>query len=381
MWGRVKISVVPFALCVCAGCGFSGGAGGPTPAPLDPPWWDVAWSHRRQVTVDVGDLAPDKGYLGYTAFLSLDTRGMDVAEACRDLRLLWWSDETWRALPLHVAACGADGDLRFALPLDLAPGASWQDAYLYYGNPSADEPPRPGPTEVYLWWDDAGVDRTRSYTAGRMDPWLGNGYADTLQWNTGGQYYVYVNGNDRQASYRRPVDERDVLAEAEWFHTGCENNNIQTGVCVRGIIASGSLQSETADHYYCSSRAHFPGCNTVDDAIADGDILETDNEILAVDNPTNPPALVANQWRRQALAAFGANPTQLRFWDADASWPRLAAPPASALLTSGQDADDYESRGFAGIMTSQDVARVRNLVIRRYVEPEPVVTLAAQADR
>ena len=67
MWGRVKISVVPFALCVCAGCGFSGGAGGPTPAPLDPPWWDVAWSHRRQVTVDVGDLAPDKGYLGYTA--------------------------------------------------------------------------------------------------------------------------------------------------------------------------------------------------------------------------------------------------------------------------------------------------------------------------
>ena len=44
----------------------------------------------------------------------------------------------------------------------------------------------------------------------------------------------------------------------------------------------------------------------------------------------------------------------------------------------GSDASDYQGRGFAGVMTAQDIGRFRNLVIRRYVEPEPTVTIESE---
>ncbi|MBK7538554.1 MAG: hypothetical protein IPI49_24930 [Myxococcales bacterium] len=386
--------ISPLALIGCAlgcgfGCGFSGSATLPGEGPIDgptdgssfdPPWWNTEWSHRRQVTVTTGPLTPDKGYVGYTAYLTTDTTGWPVQADCRDLRLLVWSAPNWKELSFHRVGCGAGAEVRFAIPVELAAGASWTGAYLYYGNAGAVQPLAVSPTSVYLWWDDATVDRSAEYVRGRMDPWQGTGHTASFAWNAAG-YYTYNNGNDAQESVRRAVDERDVLVEAEWQHRGCYINNIQSGVCLRGIIATGAGATENADHYYCSSRAHHPDCNTVDDGLYDGDIVKSDNQVLAVNNPQNPGALSALVWRKQALAAYGTNPTHLRFWDANTPWLRLGAPPTDALLTSGDDATDYEMRGFAGIMTSQDIAWVKGLIIRRYVEPEPTVTLGAAEAR
>jgi hypothetical protein len=330
--------------------------------------------------VTTGVRLPDKGYQGYTVFLTMDTSPLEVRPDCKDLRVVVWNDPAWTVLPVHRLGCGAGTELRFALPADLAAEATWRNAYLYYGNAEAGEPPAVTPTNVYLWWDDATADHGADYQRGRMDDWLGTGYNNTLTWNAAGSY-DYDCPDDSQGSYRRPVDERDVLIEVEWFHTGCKLNNMQSGVCVRGIIASGTGATESADHYYCSSRGQSPMCNDTDQGLYDGDIVKTQNEMLALANPADPPALQPNRWRKQALAAFGTNPTELRFWDADASWPRLASPPSSSLLAAGQDPTDYEGRGFAGLMTSQDTARVRNLVIRRYVEPEPVISFGAEEHR
>jgi hypothetical protein len=147
------------------------------------------------------------------------------------------------------------------------------------------------------------------------------------------------------------------------------------------VIASGTGGGELADHYHRTTRAQNPSCNDADQGIYDGDIVKTDNEIIALVGKADPPAIVASQWRKQALGVFGVAPTQLRFWDADASWPGLATPPASALQATGSDNADYQERGFAGIMTSQDIARVRGTVIRRYVEPEPTVVFEAEEVR
>jgi hypothetical protein len=215
---------------------------------------------------------------------------------------------------------------------------------------------------------------------GRMDNWLLEGYDNSLRWSDAG-VYAYDTGDDKQSSYRRAVDERDVLVEVSLFHTGCYPVNMQTGVCARGIIASGSGATELADHYYCTTRAQNPMCGNGDEAIYDGDVVKTDNEVLAINNPINPPAIAISQWRKQALGVFGVNPTELRFWDADVAWSGLATPPASALLTTGRDANDYEGRGFAGVMTAQDKAQLRDLVIRRYVEPEPVVSTGDEERR
>ncbi len=385
----MRPSAVPAALLsllssLLLGCSFSGSEGQDGADEIGTPWWDEAWAHRRRLAVETGPVLPDRGYQGYTAFLSLDTSQWPASSAdCADLRLLTWGNDTWTELPVHLVGCGAGAELRFALPGDLPAQSAWSDAYLYYGNPAASADARPSltPTNVYRWWDDGGVDRGADYLRGRMDPWSSTGYDNTLAWSSNG-YYTYANPNDSQGSYRIPVDERDVLVEAEWFHTGCQIVNMQSGVCLRGIIASGSGAAEESTHYYCSSRAENPTCQIADEAIYDGDIVKSDNEILAINNPVNPPAIKTNQWRKQALAAFGAAPTLLRFWDSDDGWPRLAAPPTDKLAISGADAtNDYPFRGFAGIMTSQDAARVKNLVIRRYVEPEPLASLGEEESR
>jgi hypothetical protein len=373
----MRLTLWILSLSLAGACGFSGSS-----AQIDAsPWWNRQWAHRRQVTVETGAVLPDKGFAGYTAFLSIDTTGWDVQSDCGDLRLMAWSDPTWKELAAHRLGCGADSELRFAIPLAMDASERWSDAYLYYGNASVEAPLEPvTATNVYLWWDNAAADHKADYVHGRMDGWIGTGYTDSLAWNAAG-YYTYDTPDDSQASYRRPVDERDVLVEAEWYHTGCYINNMQSGVCVRGMIETGTGAAESSVHYYCSSRGQNPTCNDADQGLYDGDIVKTDNETLAINNPLDPPAIAVNQWRKQALAAFGVGPTNLRFWDANTSWPRLAAPPPAALAISGTDPADYQGRGFSGIMTAQDVARVRNLVIRRYVEPEPVVSIGEEVSQ
>jgi len=213
-----------------------------------------------------------------------------------------------------------------------------------------------------------------------MDAWLSTGHDNSLAWDASGAY-VYDTGDDSQSSYRRPVDERDVLVEASWLHTGCYTNNMQSGVCARGIIASGTAGSELATHYYCTSRAQNPMCTNNDQGIYDGDVVDQDNEIIALQGIIDPPPIVPNQWRTQALAVFGTAPTQLRFWDADAAWSALAMPPAAALQATGPAAHEHTGRGFAGMMTSQDIGQLRNIVIRRYTEPEPAVTIEDEVAR
>lgn len=333
----------------------------------DPPWWDAAWRTRTRLVVTTGPTQPDKGYIGYTVRFS----PLDSGSSCDDVRVLAWSDGAWTVLPHHLVGCT---DLRFALPVAIADSATWRDAFVYDDNPDATPPAALAPADVYRFWDPATTDGSAGYQRGRMDAWLSTGHDNSLT-HDGAGHYLYDTGDDSQSSYRVAVDERDVLVEAELFHTGCYTNNMQASVCVRGIIGSGTAGSELSDHYYCSSRAQNPMCNNNDQGIYDGDIIKTDNEIIAVQGTSDPPPIVASQWRRQALAASGIGPTRLRFWDADASWPDLAWPPASAVQASGEDASDYEGRGFAGLMMAQDKGRFRNLVIRRYVDPEPVVTL------
>ncbi len=361
------------------GCSFSSPSiDRPEAGAADASWWDPAYRHRRRLEVTAGAVRPEGGYAGYTARLApFDPSALTGLRAsCDDLRVVAFDGERWLERPRHLLGCGTGAaDLRFALPVDLAGGEPWREAFLYYDRKDPPAPPAVTGTAVYLWWDDGGADLAAAYARGRMDAWQATGHRDSIAWDPAGGYR-FDTGDDGQDSLRRAVDERDVLVEAEWMHTGCYSVNMQSSVCARVRIASGTGPTETADHYYCTSRAQNPMCSDGDQAIYDGDVVKTDNEVIALQGQGDPPPIVVGQWRKQALAVFGAGPTQLRFWDADASWPGLATPPADALQATGEDADgDHQERGAAGVMLTQDIGRFRNLTVRRYVEPEPAVAL------
>ena len=349
-------------------------------------WWDTGYLLRFNVAVTSGANVPDKGYVDYTARIAtLDTQALivagDMQADCSDLRMTYYDGISWQELPRHVIGCNTTTtDIRFALVAGIPASTTDDNYYLYYSNGAPAALPAMTETNVYLWYDDASIDRSGSYIRGRIDSWHGSGWDNSLAWNAAG-YYTYDTGNNRTSGYRRDVDERDIYVEAEFFHTGCYMANITTGLLTRGIIASGTPGSEESDHYYASNRSEFPvgGACDAGGYSHDGDIMRAERGTIAVDGP-NPPDVFANIWRRQALATWLINPTNATFWDEDntASWAALGFPSGANVQVSGTDAADAEGRGFAAVMTSQDDARLRNILIRRYIEPEPGLVLTAE---
>jgi len=363
------------------------GLSAPLPSPAATTlWWDTAYLQRYEVDVSTGANVPDKGYNGYTARISvLDTATLiaagEMQADCSDLRIAFYDGLSWQELPRHVLNCNsASTDVRFMLAADIPASSSDDNYYLYFDNAASGGLPAMSETNVYLWFDDASIDRSGSYTRGRIDNWHGNGWDNSLAWNAAG-YYTYDTGNDTTSGYRRPVDERDIFAEAEFYHTDCYNQNITTGMLVRGIIQSGTGGGEGSNHYYASNRGEFPGAAcTAGGYNHDGDIMIGNRATTAVDGP-NPGDVVPNVWRRQAVATWLVNPTNASFWDEDNSalWSALGFPDAGNLQVTGVDANDDEGRGFAAVMTAQDQGRIRNVLFRRYVEPEPVLILTLES--
>ncbi len=345
-------------------------------------WWDTNYLYRFNIDVTTGANSPDKGYQDYTARIPVfDTATLiangQMQNSCDDLRILFFNGVSYQELERHVINCNsATTDIRFALAANIAASSSDDNYYLYYGNPTAGTPTAVSTTNVYLWFDDASVNRSASYVRGRIDPWHGTGWDNSLAYNVAG-YYTYDTGDNFTSGYRRSVDERDVYIEAEFFHTGCYPTNHTTGVLTRGIIASGVGGTESSDHYYASNRGEYPGCNATG-YTHDGDIMKNQRGTIAV-NGANPGDITANQWRRQGLASWLVNPTNLSFWDEDntANWAAIGFPDNANLHVNGTDAagGDNEGRGFAAIMTAQDISRLRNILIRRYTNPEPTLVL------
>ena len=344
-------------------------------------WWDSAYSDRQIIEITTGANTPDKGYDGYTVRLTgVDTASLisagDLRADCNDLRVIYWDGTSNTELPRHVINCNAAStDIRFMMSANQAASTTSQDYYLYSGNASAGAPTALTTTNVYLWYDDATANRIADYTYGRFDAWHGGGFDNSLAYNGAG-FYTINTGDNFTSGARRAVDERDVYIEIETFHTGCYPLNMTTGPVTRGIV-TGAGGSESSAHYYGATRAEFPtGCNAGGYA-TDGDIVEAARTTVSVDG-ANPGPVIANQWRRFALASWRVNPTFLSYYDeqATASWDALGYPSGANLHVTGSDANDFEGRGEAGIVFAQDNLRWRGMLIRRYTEPEPVLTLA-----
>ena len=379
---RVTIRRLGYALLLLAATTASNTAIAATPL-----WWDTNYLLRFNVNVTTGANLPDKGYSGYTARIpSLDTQSLiaagEMQADCSDLRILYYDGLSWQELARHVIGCNTPTtDVRFMLAADIPANSSDDNYYLYYDNAAPGGLPPLSTTNVYLWYDDATIDRSGSYTRGRVDNWHGNGWDNSMAWNAAG-YYAYNTGDNFTSGYRRPIDERDVYIEAEFFHTGCYPLNITTGVLVRGIINAGSLGSENSNHYYASIRGEYPNGGTPCTAGGysnDGDIIKNQRTVTAVNGP-NPPDVIANAWRRQGLAAWLTGPTNLAFWDEDitANWVAIGYPTGANLQVSGTDNNDRPGRGFAAVMTAQDIGRFRNVLMRRYINPEPALVLTPE---
>jgi MSHA biogenesis protein MshQ len=350
-------------------------------------WWDSQFGYRRQMLVETGANAPYNGYKGYTVRLEgLDTAAMveagELSDNCGDLRLAYWDGSNWTEVERHLIDCNtAASEIRFMLQADIAANGSDDGYYLYHGAPTLSSPPTPlGTDNVYLWYDDGSENRLDSYVRGRGDDWHGSGWGNSFRWHGDG-YYTYDTDNDATDSLRRKVAERDLYIEAEFYHLDAYQEDMTSGLLAR-YRSVGSGAEESSSHYYASNRADSPFQNSSGYA-HDLSIMKQRRGTVAIDTAdgADAPEIAGDQWRKQALAIWGTNQTNGKFWDDDVSadlgsmgWPSVSAQKA------GTDSDDSEGAGDAGLIVCQDKARVDNILIRRYVEPEPTLSLATEDD-
>ncbi len=364
----------------CSGCAVDDGfgcSGSPSRCEI---WWNPDYAHRRRVAVAVGPKSPFNGYQSYT----LRVQGLDTARLieagelggnCADLRVVLadQAQDAAAALPRNIVRCGStDTEVHFMSPVDLPANTLVDRFFIYFGGPNAPVEEQPSSRNVYLFYDDATSDRRGRYVHGRIDDWY-DAWDDSLSWNSNG-YYNYSSPNDTVSGYRRVMEERDVYAEAEFYHTGCAPQNMVTGIILRGIIAGGSTITETADHYYFSGRLDQAGCG--EGYVEDGDISRGHWRSTIVDGD-KPPQITSNVWRKHALAAVGEDLTTLTSWDSDTAWSSPGFPDRAPLVR-GTDPAAASSPGFAAFITTQDTGRIRRFLVRRFTDPEPLVNLGPQ---
>ncbi len=355
-------------------------------------WWNEAYLYRNRLTVTTGANAPFNGYNGYTARVLFDTASLISATKmqtdCDDLRMVYWSGSVWVELDRHIINCNnASSDIRFQLQAAIADSSIDDNYYVYYGN-STINTTLADLSNVYLWYDDATSDRLSSYTLGRGDEWHGTGGTDSFTYNGFFDFYEYDTNDNVTNSMRIPsasASERDAYIEMEFFHLDAYPNDMSSGVLGRYTLDSGSGATESSNNYYATNRADSPFEPDAGYA-EDISIVRGGRTTTVMDTPdgAGATAIAGNQWRKQALAIWGVNSTNGRYWDNDVS--ATMGPigyPSQAITKSGTDGagTDVEASGEWGVIVAQDAARIRNILIRRYTDPEPTTSVSAEESR
>jgi len=351
------------------------------------PWWNTAFGKRQVITVTVGPNAPAGGYVGYTVNLRfLDTASAviagDLLLTGNDLHVVYWDGSTWTDLPCHVINFNtASTEVRFALAAAIT-GGSDSNYYLYYRNPSAGFPPAMTTTNVYRWYDDGSVDRRSSYTNGRVHATgPGSGtltFPSSFVYDAANKAYSYDTTNDHCESLRRLVGERDVLVTYDLYQTGAYDTNMCSGPLARLSTDNGAAAVENATGFYmymlCNSGAN-PGAAYAGHGDIGQNAIQNGGGILD-GAASGIPQVALNAWHSVGLAAFGATPTTLKGWYVNAPIPAsLGLFGVTATLAGSQSAGETASPGQAGLYVNQDIGKLRNILIRRYTEPEPSLLL------
>ncbi len=341
-------------------------------AQISVPWWNPSWQYARQLDVLVGLNAPFNGYAGYTARLVLDTTDATRFRGdCFDVRLVYWDGGANVELDRGLYGCAtAATEVWFPLQTDLPAGGSDSDYYLYYGNPLAGAAPA-DLDQVYLWWDDFSTNpfgasprysRTKAVDI-HGDTYVAPTYDAANQrvtFDTGDNFTsdLYINAPGFSNG------EQDVLIQVDHFADLSYPTNA-TDALVARVNTLGTTSSHEYIHFSHGSYSPSPGCTI--DSWSNGERNTLCGGIVPA---AHWPFSTAETW------AWGVFDTAHRFWRGPGTTYASPDPSGRTLLLSG--ALSPAQSGYIGLAPAQSRGWWDNLLVRRYTEPEPSVSLGTE---
>ena len=350
-------------------------------------WWDSDYGFRREILVSTGHNSPFNGYDGYTTriidFNTFSLISDKMQDDCDDLRIVHKTgSSTWAELDRQIFFCNASStEIRFKIQDDIAASSTDENYYIYYGNATVTSAPS-NLSNVYLWYDDASSDRESEYIQGRVDETAHGAplenWGDTVVWDSAG-YYTYNTGDNYPESFRpASLTERDIYVEYEEYQTNAWPWDMTSGPLARWV-GSGSGSNETSNHWYyyeIADSTFQPGGPYV----SHDDITADNRESVIIENGVLGE-FPANQWVKIGLAAWGINDTNLKAWyDSSPSSQESGGWETARFSGIHSASNDNESAGQFGIWIQQDTGRFKNIIARRYIEPEPTTSIGDEEE-
>jgi len=119
-------------------------------------WWNHDYEYRSKITID-NNVASTLGS-GYSICLDLDTAAPisdgKMLPSGNDLRILHLNMSSWIELDRHIIDMNTSStQVWFKTQADISASGSDNNYYMYYGNPSAGNPPA-NKSNVHALWDD-----------------------------------------------------------------------------------------------------------------------------------------------------------------------------------------------------------------------------------
>jgi hypothetical protein len=325
----------------------------------------AVWQYQRQITVTTAATMPFNGYSGYTAQLTgLNTAALVTAgkmqSNCNDLRISRFSASTWTVLDTQILNCNtANTTVWFKLQAAIAVSSTDTSYYLNYGSSTAAAGPS-NLNNVYLFYDNFASDTVGQVPSGWT---VQSGTAWSVQNDATGNFLRWPS-TAPAAPLRALIKvtsitaEQDVFVQANIRQTDANATEI-TG-CTAGRFTG---TSDTDVSLYKSCMTNFGGGRS-------GMLVSYVAGTTTTHN-TYAYAWPDNTFTTVAGAMFGS-PATVRNYVAGA---------LRGSITGNADLNNISgSVGVSAIQNNGTNYDFENFLARRYTEPEPTLTLAAEAN-
>ena len=328
-------------------------------------WWDDSWRYRRQLNISTAVNTPDRNYNGYTVQFQLDTSSSLFLASCNDVRIMYQADDNFVELDREIINPHSSvTKIRFQLQHNISANSYDDNYFIYYANPTAGTPPS-DKTKIYLWHDSAQTNRENEYIQGRIDRTShGGNWGNTIEWNPLGYYEFDTKDNYVESLRPSNLVERDVLIEYEIYQSNAYPIDMTTGPLLRWI-GSESENTEDSSHFFyyeiADSAYRSGGYDSHDDVTAD----DRNNVQIEYGKLSVFPQEL---WVRVGCAVWEANPSNIKTFynNQSGGW--------KGFRFQGT-IEDNENPGQFGVWIQQDQGRIKNILARRYVEPEPEILI------
>ncbi len=326
----------------------------PIPRAEGPPWWDINYSSRQQLTI--GNNADTPLPAGYS--VKLDLTGEKAIDFFRqsastqpgdDVRIAYWDGSQWQEMDRYVESfTSTDIRMWFATQDEIPPDGVSEGYWAYFGNSEATDPPA-DPLKVFLWWDDFHINTVSKYAVFRAFGAWGS------PWSRGAMSYdeaaerVSITGEDQhQVIVQPPVSGRNLVIEGDLYLTrtyGSYDYWMYTGF-VRVVD----------DHNHYAVRFPVSGY--------DAEIRKLESSQRGLGEMANAGKLAypLDTWHHITVGAYEE---RIEAW-------------MDGIQMTATDATFREGGIAIGVLEADGY--IDNIRVRKYVSPEPSVFLAPEVE-